>query len=284
MRYGFQLAAEYEGTLPARAVVERKFDGVLALWDGPRGELWNRSGNRITAKFPEVHPPKSAVLLGEVCVLPDGPMAPDDFEAIEGRIHRENPVDIRIAAHANPASFVAFDLLEWNGGSMMPCPFSERRAALVEYVPDGEDGVVLAPEWPCASKDELNVHLDRAMSAGWEGLVVKDLDAPYVPTVGDRRLPHYLKLPLWTERWFPIVRYERTDRGGFVLYVVNEGREQRVALGSVRMQQRVLTGEAKSVLVRYKEVGEEGAMRQATARALSHDSWSGPAEQVRRAR
>lgn len=285
MKYGPQLCAEFDGRIPVRCVVERKFDGILALWDG--ADLWKRRGDRITKKFPEIRPPANMVLLGEVVCFAAPWVAPvdtarDDFGAVEGRVMRENPVDIRLASRARPAHFIAFDVLAVDGADVQARRYEERRRALdaaarrFHSAWNGEGHVVVPPIYPCGSREALEAHLIRAVSEGWEGVVLKDLDAPYAPTPPDSkaRPPHYLKFKLWEQRWFPILRWERTESGGFVVFVANKGREQKVALGSVKLQEQVVAGAAKSVFVRFlihgSEAAEPGAMRQATVRAVSH--------------
>jgi ATP-dependent DNA ligase len=75
--------------------------------------------------------PKRFVLDGEILVLLDGR---PDFDSLQLRMH---PADSRIKLLSRdvPASFMAFDLLaDAKSRDLRPLPFSDRRAALEDFV------------------------------------------------------------------------------------------------------------------------------------------------------
>jgi bifunctional non-homologous end joining protein LigD len=121
--------------LPHRVgwVYEPKWDGwrCLAVVADGRVDLRSRKATDLAPYFPElVRPPvalagRRAVLDGEVVVLRDGR---PDFDAISGRLTAHRLADW--AAHTNPATFVAFDLLELDSQVLADLPYTARRAAL----------------------------------------------------------------------------------------------------------------------------------------------------------
>ncbi len=150
---------------------EPKWDGfrAIAFVDGDEVELQSRNGKPLTRYFPEVRfPAGSYALDGELLVR--GPDGREDFDLIGQRIH---PAASRITrlSEETPAVFVAFDLLEREGQSLIGLPYGERRAALEAFV---SDPVELTPM--VRSAGEAQIWLHEA-----EGVIAKEWDAPYRP-------------------------------------------------------------------------------------------------------
>jgi ATP-dependent DNA ligase len=175
---------------------EPKWDGFRAIafvdddGDGDTAEgvvLLSRGGKPLERYFPELRfPPGRYVLDGEIVIDrpdetgTDGLPANQDFDALSQRIH---PAASRIAKLSQeiPARFVAFDLLADGDESLLERPFSARRAALEARLADpafSGSSVTLTPTVATAPE-----------AAGWltaiEGVVAKELDAPYRP--GERK-------------------------------------------------------------------------------------------------
>lgn len=151
---------------------EPKWDGfrALAFVEGDSLRLQSRGGKPLERYFPELlFPTGRYVLDGEIVI--DGSDGRQDFDALSQRIH---PAEsrIRLLAQETPARFVAFDLLAHDEEVLLERPFAERRAALEAF--------------PLAAPIELTpcVHdaeAARAWLRGAEGVVAKELDAPYRP-------------------------------------------------------------------------------------------------------
>src|SRR5204863_8689492 len=114
------------------------------------------------------------------CVVDGGvvmPTAPGlDFGGLQVRLH---PAGARVAkrAKATPAAYVAFDLLEWNGKSLMDASQEERRAQLEKLFKKIRKPLYLTP----MTRDrELAVDwLNRFEGAGLDGVVAKPANAAY---------------------------------------------------------------------------------------------------------
>ena len=153
---------------------EPKWDGfrAIAFVDGEDVELQSRNGKDLTRYFPEVRfPSGSYVLDGELLVR--GPSGHEDFDLIGQRIHPAASRIERLSVET-PAVFVAFDLLERDGETLLELPYGERRAALEALV---ADPVELTPMVRTAAEAERWLHEA-------EGVMAKQWDAPYIP--GDR--------------------------------------------------------------------------------------------------
>jgi ATP-dependent DNA ligase len=150
---------------------EPKWDGfrALAFVDGSDCYLQSRNGKPLGRYFPELQFREGRYVLdGELVILDsDGGQ---EFDALQQRIH---PAVSRIERLAKemPARFVAFDLLARDDRSLLEEPFERRRAEL-------EDVVAKPVELTPCTRDP-----DKAEPwlQGAEGVVAKQLDAPYRP-------------------------------------------------------------------------------------------------------
>ena len=150
---------------------EPKLDGYRAIVfvAGDRVHIQSRGGKPLDRYFPELSfPPGRYVVDGEVVI--DDPNGGQDFEMLSQRIH---PAASRIArlARESPARFAAFDLLALGDASLLERPLAERRALAAGGLPDG-----LALMEGTADPDAAELWLDTG-----EGLMAKELDAPYRP-------------------------------------------------------------------------------------------------------
>src|ERR1051325_5309184 len=129
------MEAELVDGLPSgeRWRYEPKWDGFRGVFENDGGEvaLWSRNGRPLLRYFPELRaigeqlPPHSA-LDGEIVISRGGAL---DFDAMQMRLH---PAESRVRKLSGeiPATFVAFDLLLWEGAPVHERPIEERRAEL----------------------------------------------------------------------------------------------------------------------------------------------------------
>ncbi|WP_235825302.1 ATP-dependent DNA ligase [Agromyces badenianii] len=166
---------------------EPKWDGFrgIVVFDGEHVEIGSRGAKPLTRYFPELVEAFTKLLPGP-CVL-DGEIvistartgqARLDWEALSQRIHPAAS-RVELLSRETPAMFVAFDLIEAEGVSLLDEPFSKRRAALERLVGGIGDpirltrittDVALARRW-----------LEEFEGAGLDGVVAKPLAAPYSP-------------------------------------------------------------------------------------------------------
>ena len=152
-------------------------------WDGFRGllenascvlRLWSRNARPLLRYFPELAPlaealPPRSCLDGEIVIVRDGVL---DFDAMQTRLHPAESRVRKLSAEI-PATFVAFDVLVWDGTEHWRAPLAERRATLERV----GSAFVLSP---CTSeRDEALSWLHSFEAIGLDGVVAKRLDAPY---------------------------------------------------------------------------------------------------------
>jgi ATP-dependent DNA ligase len=150
---------------------EPKWDGfrAIAFVDGDEVFLQSRNGRPLRRYFPELaFPPGRYVLDGEIVIFGEGGV--QLFDALGQRIH---PAKSRIdmLAEQTPSRYIAFDVLARDDELLLELPFEERRARLEDLV---EAPVDLTP-WTRDVGDA------DPWLRGAEGVIAKELDAPYRP-------------------------------------------------------------------------------------------------------
>lgn len=165
-------------TATRRAHVEWKVDGVRAQVhkDGSRVELFSRQGKPLGAGAAVLLPrltelaAENLVLDAEVVLLDETDRAlsfQDSFSFI---------ASARIEARdSRRLAIFAFDCLRRNGVDLLDMPLRERLTHLRAVVP----APLVMPALEEPDEEDALAFWDEAMDQGHEGVMVKDLDAPY---------------------------------------------------------------------------------------------------------
>ncbi len=175
-------AADLPRLDPADYAAEWKWDGirVQAVVEGGVRKLWSRTGDEISAAFPDVMETLAfaGALDGELVVWRDGAVAP--FGDLQQRLNRKT-VDAKAMA-AFPAAVIAYDLLADETGDLRALPLRDRRVRLEALVgAHPEARLHLSPLVDYADWTELaRLRADPPVGAAAEGLMLKRWDSPYV--------------------------------------------------------------------------------------------------------
>lgn len=169
---------------------EPKYDGfrAVAFVEGGEVYLQSRGGKPLLRYFPELSWPEGEYVVDGELVILDGE-GHELFDALQNRIH---PAQSRVEmlSEATPAIFRAFDLPARGDVSLLERPFKERRKVLVDWIKQTSDAVEEGPGgWRSRSVELVPLTLDPEAAGAWlesgEGVIAKELDAPYRP--GDRK-------------------------------------------------------------------------------------------------
>ncbi len=206
------------------AQVEDKYDGIRAQahCGGGHVRLFSRTLDEVTPSFPELVPTlgeftEDVILDGEIVAwreTPEGGHAMP-FSEIQKRLGRKQ---VRPDLIKNvPVAYVVFDVIYAGGELTLDRPLHERAEILdrlfagakrvepkavvnaqgrllfaPEVEPEASSGwIIRAPSMRAASPQQLEQYFDEAMARGNEGLMIKDVNSPYMP---GRRGRWWLKL------------------------------------------------------------------------------------------
>lgn len=161
-------------------VYEIKLDGQRTLAEiRPRSfTLYTRSLQNVTGKYPELMNlprhvrAKSAILDGEIVALVDGIPS---FELLQQRMNLHDTRLIQAAVFKVPVIYYVFDILEADAKSLIRLPLVERKKILKRILRPAEN-IKLLPHFE--SRDEI---LSKAQDFGYEGIVAKRANSPYLP-------------------------------------------------------------------------------------------------------
>ena len=159
---------------------EIKFDGVrvLAVRRGAEIELYGRSGQVITGRYPDLVRNLLAlrvehfVIDGEIVAL--DPSGRPSFQRLQPRMALTDQREIESAAARIPVEGAFFDCLELDGHDLRRLPLTQRKECLRMFVP---------PLGPVHYVDHVMEHgdafLEAAAEARLEGIVAKRASSAY---------------------------------------------------------------------------------------------------------
>jgi bifunctional non-homologous end joining protein LigD len=216
------MLAQAAGSLPDRLAgwaIEPKWDGIRVIAEvTARGaRLWTRNGNDKAPQFPEIVRGLTAlaadggplVLDGEIVALDTRGRA-QRFQALQGRMHAESEETLARNAATTTTAFVAFDLLADGDELLTSLPFAERRKALEARIPARRNAIIRRGESVRCGSAAARKLFERARAEGWEGVLLKRVDAPYV---SGKRTPDWRKVKLEREQEFVIGGYTAPTQG-----------------------------------------------------------------------
>ncbi len=174
--------ADFAKLDPNDYCAEWKWDGirVQAVSEGSTRRLYSRTGDNISAAFPDITDFMAfdGAVDGELLVVRDGETAP--FSDLQKRLNRKT-VSAKLMKE-QPALVRVYDLLRWHGEDLRPLPFTERRARLeTQFASRLSDRFDLSPLVDFDTWDRLASFRADPPLAAVEGLMLKHKDSPYTP-------------------------------------------------------------------------------------------------------
>ncbi len=173
-----------------KCAAEHKYDGfrIAIHKNGDDVRIFSRREEEMTHMFPEVVKAvreqvkaKQTIIEGEAIGYNE---ATGEFLPFQVTIQRKRKHGIEKKAKEYPLKVFLFDVLYVDGEDVRNKPFKERRNILEKIIKPGET-LKLAEEIITDNAEELKEFFEDAISRGLEGIVAKDLNAPY--TTGARK-------------------------------------------------------------------------------------------------
>jgi DNA ligase-1 len=169
-------------------MLQYKYDGMRSLIHKKDGKVWlfTRRLEDVSAAFPEIIEyakkslkAKEIIVDGETLGLNAKTGKPIPFQKLSTRIKRK--YEIEKAQKELPVQVNLFDILYLNGKTLFDKPLKERWEILQDHVK------VIKGKFQFANTDypkdlkEAEKYYKESLAAGNEGLIVKNLDALYIP-------------------------------------------------------------------------------------------------------
>ncbi|MBA3558671.1 MAG: DNA ligase D [Gemmatimonadaceae bacterium] len=207
------MLASVASTVPSDSgwTFEPKYDGirVLAVGSLTQIQLLSRNGNDKARQFPEIvqairklvaQHGSPLILDGEIVALSsEGEVV--RFQVLQQRMHVTDASSIATHSENSPAALMAFDLLLDGEEALPNLPWSDRRKRLASTLRKRTSSQIRLSE---SVPNDGNVMLERARAAGWEGVIAKRMDSPYVFGARSR---HWVKLKVEFRQEFVVGGY-----------------------------------------------------------------------------
>ena len=169
------------------AQVEFKYDGFRTQIHkiGDRIVIFTRRLEEVTSQFPEIVERALRCLRAEEVIVDSETVGFDPktgkwlpFQRISQRIKRK--YDIEKMVKEIPVETHVFDILYLNGENLIDRPLGERFEILKKILKE-EERFKLVDYIRTGSIEEANAFYQKALNTGAEGIMVKNVNAPYKP-------------------------------------------------------------------------------------------------------
>jgi len=179
------LAKKYEGKVPDNYIIDTKYDGNRYQMHISNTDviIFNRTGKIVTEQFRDVATLQDISLCKDMIldceIYPiNVDSSPAEHKKLATRVHSKNKVQAMIDC---PVKMVAFDILYVDGKSLIEEPYHIRLTKLrsiidKKYITEFFSTNVLGKY---KDSSDLIQSYNIAINRGFEGIMIKDLDAPY---------------------------------------------------------------------------------------------------------
>ncbi len=169
---------------------EAKYDGFRLQVHKKGGEvrIYSRRQEPMSHMFPDIVKAVGAQIRAKECIFEGEALAfnesTGEFLPFQATIQRKRKHGIAEKAAELPLKMFAFELLYADGVDLTQLPFRERRKRLEKMVKKG--GLIEPAHYVLVKRAvDLEKYFHECVGAGLEGIIAKDLDAPY--TAGARK-------------------------------------------------------------------------------------------------
>jgi len=170
------------------AAFEYKYDGFRMMISkiNDKISIFTRRLDNVTKQFPDVAEIVKKHVKGKSFMIDCEAIGYDkktkiyqQFQAISQRIKRKYHIEELV--EKLPIEIVVFDIVYYDGESYLSKPFKERRKLIKEIVKQEKYKITLADQIITDDKKKVEKFMDKALKEGQEGLMAKNLEAPYKP-------------------------------------------------------------------------------------------------------
>ncbi len=178
-------AEEIINRMGGKCAVEHKYDGFRCQIhkDGNRIRIYSRRLEETTAMLPDIVEAARNEMSAERAIFEGEALAfnesTGEFLPFQETIQRKRKHGVRDKAIEMPLYLFAFDLMYLDGEDYLSRPFHERRKALEKALGRPKrirPSTIILTDSP----KKLDEFFEEAIENGLEGIVAKDLNAPYI--------------------------------------------------------------------------------------------------------
>ncbi|MGB9675327.1 MAG: ATP-dependent DNA ligase [Candidatus Nanoarchaeia archaeon] len=169
-------------------LLQYKYDGMRSLIHVKGNKVWlfTRRLEDVTSAFPEIVEyakkglrAKEIIVDGETLGIDPKTKKPIPFQLLSTRIKRKYGIEEAMAEM--PVQVNLFDILYLNGKTLFDLPLRKRFQILKEQIIEIPEKWRIADSLETKDYKSAEKFYKAALAAGHEGLIVKNLDAKYVP-------------------------------------------------------------------------------------------------------
>ncbi len=148
-------------------------------------KIFTRRLDNVTPQFPEVVEYVKKFVSGKSFILDAESVGYDKkgryrpFQEISQRIKRK--YDIEKIARELPVEINVFDILYHNGKNLLKAPFKVRRELIEKIIRNQDYKIRVSKAIITEDEKEAEKFYQKALNEGEEGIMMKNLDAPYKP-------------------------------------------------------------------------------------------------------
>ena len=171
------------------AAFEYKYDGFRVMINKDKKgkiKIFTRRLEEVTKQFPEILDYVKTHITGESFIIDAEAVGYDSetkkytpFQAISQRIKRK--YGINEMSKSFPIELAVFDIIYFNDKNLIEKPFIERRKIIEKIVKEEPYKIVLAKQIITEDSSEVEKFYEEALEKNQEGLMGKNLNAPYKP-------------------------------------------------------------------------------------------------------
>lgn len=174
-------------------IMEPKYDGfrLQVHFSKKKKEvrLYSRNLEEVSLMYPDIIEGVLKEVKAEEIIFEGEALGFDpqtgNFLPFQETVQRKRKYRIEEKAKEIPLKLFSFDILYYNGQSLLHTPFIERRKLLEKAVKQTgdifKDTILLAPDTTTDSTKEMELFFDDAITKGLEGMIAKKLDGIYQP-------------------------------------------------------------------------------------------------------
>ena len=190
--------AEGFNALGKPCAIEYKYDGFRLIIHKKNNEvtLFTRRLEKVTNQFPEVVDYVKKYVKSKAVILDSEAVGYDkktkeykSFQDISQRIRRK--YNIEKLQKELPVEINVFDIIYYNGKSLLQEPFEKRTAIIKKILKNQKYKIIHAKQIITGSEKEAERFYKKALKDNQEGIMMKNLKSGYKP---GRRVGHMLKI------------------------------------------------------------------------------------------